>query len=579
MRTTIASCIISILALSPATAQPVPPPGERPIYDRSSAHHPVAAPNGMVVAQEGIAAQVGADIMAAGGNAIDAAVATGFALAVTLPRAGNLGGGGFMMIHLAETGETLALDYREMAPQAATRDMYIGSDGEVDKMLTRSSHLSAGVPGTVAGLLYAHEKYGVLSRRQVLAPAIKLAKRGFTVSYEMSGALKFFGRFARGMNDAARSIFFKQGGEPYQPGETLVQSDLAWSLKQISKSGAKAFYEGAIADKLVADMKANSGLITHDDLKRYKVVARLPVETDFYGYTIAAMPPPSSGGVHIIQMLNVLKTADLKAMGQGSADVLHLMAESMKYAYADRSKYLGDPDFFDVPVRALTSMEYAKSIALKIETETATPSSQIGPAQSLPHESEDTTHYSVADRFGNIVSNTYTLNFSYGSGRVASGTGILLNNEMDDFVAKPGVPNAFGLLGGEANAIEPGKRPLSSMTPVIVLKDGKGMLTTGSPGGSTIITVVMQTLVNRLAYGLNIAEATARPRIHHQWLPDRLTVEPHMSPDTVRLLEKKGHNLRTGRVLGATETIEIRDGVFFGAADGRRPAARAVGVD
>jgi len=566
------------LCLSPSFAQPVPPKGERPIYDRSSAHHPIAAPNGMVVAQEAIAAQVGADILKKGGNAIDAAVATGFALAVTLPRAGNLGGGGFMMVHLAETGQTLALDYREMAPLAATRNMYLAADGSVDKTLTRRSHLSAGVPGTVAGLLYAHENYGELSRQDVLNPAIELAEQGFALSYEMAGALKFFRSFARGMNDAARDIFFKPDGSAYQAGETLVQSDLAWSLRQIRDAGAKAFYKGAIADRLVADMKANGGLITYADLKRYKVAVRKPVEADFYGYRISAMPPPSSGGIHIIQMLNIMADDDLKAMGQGSADAFHLMTEAMKYAYADRSKYLGDPDFFDVPMDSLMSPDYAKSIRANIDLTKATPSAQIGPAQSLPHESEDTTHYSVADKFGNMVSNTYTLNFSYGSGRVAAGTGILLNNEMDDFVAKPGVPNAFGLLGGEANAIEPGKRPLSSMTPVIVLKDGKAMLATGSPGGSTIITVVMQTLINRLVYGLNIAEATARPRIHHQWLPDRLTIEPHASPDTIQLLQARGHTLRIGRVLGATETIEIRDGIFFGAADGRRPAARAVGV-
>ncbi|MEM9288426.1 MAG: gamma-glutamyltransferase, partial [Pseudomonadota bacterium] len=305
---------------------------------------------------------------------------------------------------------------------------------------------------------------------------------------------------------------------------------------------------------------------------------RKPIISTFQGHEIALMPPPSSGGVHIVQMLNIMAGDDLAAMGQGSADSYHLMAEAMKYAYADRSKYLGDPDFAEVPVEALMDPAYATAIRAKIDMDKATPSSAIKAAAKLPYESPDTTHYSVADKDGNMVSNTYTLNFSYGSGRVAAGTGILLNNEMDDFAVKPGVPNAFGLTGGEANAIEPGKRPLSSMTPVIVLKDGKAMLATGSPGGSTIITTVLQTLINRLVHGLNVADATSRPRIHHQWLPDRISIEGHASPDTIALLEAKGHTLRVGRVLGATETIEMRDGLFYGAADPRRPAARAVGI-
>lgn len=568
---------IAVFSLQSVAAQPALAE-QKPLYDRSSANHPIVARGGMVVAQEGIAAQVGADILEQGGNAVDAAVATGFALAVTLPRAGNLGGGGFMMLHLAETGETIALDYREMAPRAATRDMFLDENGDVDKTLSRFSHLSAGVPGSVAGLLHAHEKYGTLPLQTVLAPAITLAQDGFPVSFEMTSALRFGAR-SMGRNEAAKAIFYKADGGFYEAGEILKQTDLAWSLRQISQSGVRAFYDGPIAERIAADMAANGGLITRDDLRAYKVALRKPVYTQFRGHTIAAMPPPSSGGVHIVQMLNVMRDDDFAALGQGSADALHLMAEAMKYAYADRSKYLGDPDFFDVPVDAITSMTYAKAIRAKIDMDKATPSTQIAPARKLPYESHDTTHYSVADKAGNIVSNTYTLNFSYGSGRVAAGTGILLNNEMDDFAAKAGVPNAFGLLGGEANAIEPGKRPLSSMTPVIVLKDGKGMMATGSPGGSTIITVVLQTLVNRLAYDLNISEATARPRIHHQWVPDRLTVEPHLSLDTVRLLEAKGHDVRKGRVLGATETIEIRGEYFFGAADGRRPAARAVGVD
>ncbi|MEM1020812.1 MAG: gamma-glutamyltransferase, partial [Pseudomonadota bacterium] len=448
----------------------------------------------------------------------------------------------------------------------------------VDKRKAFFSHLSAGVPGTVAGLLYAHEKYGTLPLETLLSPAITLAEEGFAVSFDLARALKRYGSRTMAKNPAAKKIFFKQDGGFYAPGEILVQSDLAWSLRQIAQSGRRAFYDGPIAERLIADMEANGGIMTREDLRRYKIAVRKPIISTFQGHEIALMPPPSSGGVHIVQMLNIMAGDDLAAMGQGSADSYHLMAEAMKYAYADRSKYLGDPDFAEVPVEALMDPAYAKAIRAKIDMDKATPSSAIKAAAKLPYESPDTTHYSVADKDGNMVSNTYTLNFSYGSGRVAAGTGILLNNEMDDFAVKPGVPNAFGLTGGEANAIEPGKRPLSSMTPVIVLKDGKAMLATGSPGGSTIITTVLQTLINRLVHGLNVADATSRPRIHHQWLPDRMSIEGHASPDTIALLEAKGHTLRVGRVLGATETIEMRDGLFYGAADPRRPAARAVGI-
>lgn len=568
---------IASLACSPVALAQSPPAADAPIYDRSQPNHPVVAPKGMVVTQEAIASRVGADILGQGGNAVDAAVAVGFALAVTLPRAGNLGGGGFMMVHMAETGETIAFDYREMAPAAATRDMFLGPDGKVDKNKARFTHLSAGVPGTVAGLLDAHKKYGTMPLKRLLQPAIDLAHDGFAVSYDLAQALR---RAKRRMSasPAALKIFFKPDGSFYEPGEILKQRDLAWSLKQIQKAGKRGFYSGELAKRIEADMTANGGLITRKDLKNYKAVERQPVKGMFNGYEITAMPPPSSGGVHVLQMLNVLANDDLKAMGQGTAQSLHLLAETMKYAYADRSVYLGDPDFFDVPIEGLLDPAYAAAIRAKIDMDKATPASSIRPAEKLPYESPDTTHYSVADQFGNMVSNTYTLNFSYGSGRVAEGTGIILNNEMDDFSSKAGVPNAFGLLGGDANAIVPMKRPLSSMTPVIVLKDGKAVMATGSPGGSTIITVVLQTLLNRLAYDLNIAESTARPRIHHQWFPDLLRLEPHASPDTRRLLEAKGHKVTSGWVLGATQTIEVRNGVFYGAADIRRPAALAAGV-
>ncbi|MFZ5610117.1 MAG: gamma-glutamyltransferase [Pseudomonadota bacterium] len=572
------SLVLTIALGLPAWAQE--PPGDEvaAIIDLDAIHNPVIAAQGMVASQEAVASKVGADILAQGGNAVDAAVAVGFALAVTLPRAGNLGGGGFMLVHLADTGRDIAIDYREMAPKAAGRDMFLDAAGEVDNDKARFSHAAAGVPGTVAGLAHALRQYGTMPLTKVMAPAIALAEQGIVVSYDLAGSLAR-ARERLSASPAARAKFFHPDGSGLRPGETWRQQDLARSLKKVAKDGPQAFYRGAIAKAIAKDMAANGGLVTLEDLAAYRVIER-PVLTGVYrGYRIVTMPPPSSGGVHLIQMLNVLEGDDLKALGVGSADYIHLLAATMKQAYADRSKYLGDPDFFDVPVAALTDKAYARAIRAGIDMARARPSHEIAPAARLPFESNETTHFSVLDRWGNAVANTYTLNFSYGSGRVAAGTGILLNNEMDDFSAKPGAPNGFGLIGGEANAIAPGKRPLSSMTPVIVLKDDKPFLLTGSPGGSTIITTVLQMLLNVLDHGMNVAEATATPRIHHQWLPDRLFLEPGISPDTVRLLEGKGYKVFNRGAIGATQSIQWRDGLFFGAADPRRPAAAAVGVD
>ena len=557
--------------------------GNDPVTARDAAIHsdrdifqPVFARRGMVSTQEATATRIGVDILENGGNAVDAAVAVGFVLAVTLPRAGNIGGGGFMMVHMAESGETVAIDYREMAPAGATRDMYLDAEDNVDKKRARFSYLSAGVPGTVAGMTLALAKYGTMSLAEVMAPAIALARNGITVTPQMADALlrrqKRLSKYP-----ATASIFLDADGEALSSGELLVQSDLAWSLARIAEQGPDAFYRGDIAEKIAADMAANDGLITMEDLDNYRAVVRAPVRGTYRGYDIYSMPPPSSGGVHLIQILNILEDYPIASLGHNTAGTIHLMAEAMKLAYADRSRYLGDPDFWKVPVAGLTSKAYAAKLRERISSRYATPSSNIEPGDPLPFESSDTTHYSIMDGDGNVVSNTYTLNFNFGSGIVAAGTGILLNNEMDDFSAKPGAPNAYGLIGGAANAIEPGKRPLSSMTPTIVLRDGKAFLATGSPGGSRIITTTLQVIMNVVDHGMNIASATAASRIHHQWLPDKLRVEVGISNDTLELLKAMGHKIKIGSAMGSTQTVMRIDRGFFGAADPRRAGALAQG--
>lgn len=542
--------------------------------------HPVIAHQGMVASQEARASEIGLAMLRRGGHAVDAAVAIGFALAVTLPRAGNLGGGGFMLVHDAESGRTEALDYREMAPAAARRDMYLDADGNVDKDRARYSHHSVGVPGTVAGMLAAHARFGRLPLAEVMAPAITLARDGMAVSEGLAQALTARAERLKRWPDTAR-IFFKADGESYQPGERLRQADLAWSLQQIAEHGADAFYRGVIAQKLAAEMSAHGGPMTATDLATYRVHWRVPVQGVYRGYDVRAMPPPSSGGVHLVQILNLLEAYPLRDLGHNGADSIHLMAEAMKLAYADRAKHLGDPEFWSVPVAGLTDKGYAARLRTGIDPAQARPSSEISAGNPPGYESNETTHFSVVDSAGNAVSNTYTLNFSFGTGIVAAGTGILLNNEMDDFSAKPGVPNAYGLVGGEANAIEAGKRPLSSMTPTIVLKDGKPWLVTGSPGGSRIITTVLQLLVNVIDHDMNIAEASAAVRVHHQWLPDTLFVERGLSPDTLRLLAERGHKVVERNASGSTQTIMRleRDGaaLLLGAADPRRIGALAVG--
>lgn len=538
-------------------------------------YQPVIGKNGMVSSQRMLSSQIGAQILSQGGNAVDAAVATGIALAVTLPRAGNLGGGGFMLVHMANSDQTIAIDYREMAPKAAHRDMYLDENGDVDNKKARFSHASIGVPGTVAGLAHALEKYGTMSWKEVLAPAIKLAEEGILVSYDTSESFKSRQKLLTA-NEATAQTFFKKNGVPYEAGEVLVQSDLAKTLKHLAEHGPEEFYQGKIAELIAEDMEKHDGLITLEDLANYKVVEREVVRTTYRGYEVVSMPPTSSGGVHVAQMLNILEQYPVKENGSGSAQNIHLLAESMKLAYADRSEYLGDPDHVDVPIKGLTGKAYAQELAAKISLNKALPSSKIKPGKPAPYESPETTHFSVMDKFGNAVANTYTLNFSYGSGIVIPGTGIIMNNVMDDFSSKPGVPNGFGLIGGEANSIQPTKRPLSTMTPTMILKDGEPFVVLGSPGGSRIITTVLQVVMNIIDHDMNIAEAVHAPRIHHQWLPDQLELEPGFSPDTVKILELYGQNVKAGRAMGSVQTIMHKNGYFYGISDPRRPGAGTV---
>ena len=548
-----------------------------PIIDYSSITHPEIGTGGMVVSQRKIASEVGAQILREGGNAVDAAVATALALAVVLPRAGNLGGGGFMLIYSEELKKTVAIDYREMAPLQASRDMFLDSNGNYDRKKAQFSLLSAGVPGTVAGLHYALKKYGTLSWEAVIDPAITLAEDGFVVPHDLSSVLSNY-RNRLTANEATSRAYYKINKVPYRAGEIIKLPDLAWSLKELKKQGPAAFYKGKIAEKIVAEMERNGGLITSEDLANYKVKERVPVKGTYKGYEIVSMPPSSSGGVHLIQMLNMLEPFSLKEMGFGSAQSIHLMSEVMKRAYADRSRYLGDTDFVSVPLKGLTNKEYAKALLKEISLTEVTSSEAISNGNPLPYESPDTTHFSVMDAKGNVVANTYTLNFSYGSGIAIPGTGILMNNEMDDFSSKKGVPNAYGLVGFEANEIQAQKRPLSSMTPTIVFKDQKPYLVLGSPGGSRIITTVLQVAINVLEHDMNLKQAVISPRIHHQWLPDVLLMEEGFSSDTIALLKEKGHTIRPSRTMGSVQAIISKDKYFYGAADPRRPEAGAVVV-
>ena len=577
----LAVALAAALAAAAALAQPpADPPEPAPTgvihYDLDDTiHHPVHALHGMVSSASALATDVGVDVLRRGGNAVDAAVAVGFALAVTLPNSGNIGGGGFMVLHDGRTGKDTAIDFRETAPAAATRDMYLDANGHaiVDKSLFTPAAI--GVPGTVAGLTYALDHYGTMKRATLVAPAVALARHGFPVGETLAGVFaaesEHLGAWA-----GTRKVFFRDGRVP-RAGDILRNPDLARSLELIGRDGARAFYDGPIGAAIVAEARAHGGLITAADLKNYKAVERTAVRGTYRGYEIVSMPPPSSGGVHIVQILNILSNFPLREWGHNSARTIHVMAEAERRAYADRSEYLGDPDFVKVPVSGLTSPAYGRELAGQIDLAHATPSARIRPGRPQPYESDQTTQFTVADDKGGVVSVTYTLNTNFGSGIVATGTGIVLNNEMDDFSVKPGVPNAYGLVGGDANAVGPLRRPLSSMSPTLVLKDGKPWVDTGSPGGARIITTTLQVLVDMIDFGMNPAEAGSAVRFHDQWLPDELRIERGLSPDTIALLVGMGHHVVERQAMGDTQTIEITPTGFYGYADQRDPNGAARG--
>jgi gamma-glutamyltranspeptidase/glutathione hydrolase len=509
----------------------------------AASKEPVRARKAMVASTSEIASRVGTDVMRQGGNAVDAAVAVSLALAVTWPSAGNLGGGGFMLVRKAD-GTAEALDYRERAPLAATRDMYLDAQGSVVKGMSTEGYRAVAVPGTLAGLMMAHKRHGKMPWADLVEPARKLAAEGFVVPFHLHRSLQLQSTRERLKNFPESVRIFQRDGKFYEMGETFVQPELAAVLARI-KTNPRDFYEGETARLIAADMKANGGILTLEDLRTYEPTLRIPLRTTYRGHEILTMPPPSSGGIALIEMLNMLEAYDLKAMGWGSAQYTHTLVEVMRRAFADRAQFLGDTDFVKVPVSALTSVKYAAERRATIDPARASKSLEARAGNPAPYESPDTTHFTVVDAEGNVVSSTYTLNDSYGSGVTAKGTGILLNNEMDDFTSKVGVPNDYGLIQGEANAIQPRKRPLSSMTPSIVLKDGKPFFAIGSPGGPTIINTVLHVIVNVIDHGMDLQEAIDAPRFHHQWLPDVIYWERFgFSPDTRTMLEKMGHAFR-----------------------------------
>jgi gamma-glutamyltranspeptidase/glutathione hydrolase len=529
------------------------------------AAQPVRGRHAMVVARESHATRAGVEVLRAGGNAVDAAVAVGFALAVTHPPAGNLGGGGFMLVRLAD-GRTTFIDFRERAPQAASRNMYLDSAGKPTEDST-IGYRASGVPGTVRGLEYASQKYGKKPWAEVLRPAIELASKGFPVSYGTAQSLRSSARALSRFPESKR--IFLRDGKYYEPGETLVQPELARTLERIARLGARDFYEGETARLLAKDMAEHGGPITAADLKNYTVKERQPLTGSYRGYSIVTAPLPSSGGVGILQMLGVLEGTGYEKAGAGSATAVHYMTEAMRRYFADRAEHLGDGDFVKVPLAGLLDANYILKLRKSIDAERATPSSQVRAGVFTGREPAETTHYTIADSEGNIAAVTYTLNGSYGSKVTAAGLGFLLNNEMDDFAAKPGEANMYGLIQGEANAIQPGKTPLSAMTPTIVLRDGKPYLALGSPGGPTIINTVLEVMVNVMDFGMNLQDAVNWPRFHHQWMPDELRMEPGYSPDTVALLEKRGYTVKRVSEQGEVAAIRFVNGWLEGAPDPR----------
>jgi gamma-glutamyltranspeptidase / glutathione hydrolase len=573
-RTFLAGLALLIATLLPAAAQeprraPYTPPPPQTI-------HSVPAEHGMVVAQEKMGARIGADILRRGGNAVDAAVATGFAMAVTYPPAGNIGGGGFMVIHMRDHDEDVAIDYREAAAAATTPQIFLGSDGRPDAAKSRDSALGIGVPGTVAGLALALEKYGSgkFTLAELLQPAIKLALDGYVVTDNFADSLPaWHKRIVRWPSSA--KLFSRDDGTPLKEGDRFVQPDLAATLEAIAAQGPRGFYEGPVAERLVKAVDDAGGILTLQDLKSYAAVIRAPVRGTYRGYDVVSMPQPSSGGVVLVEMLNILEDFPMADMKQGSPAALHLMIEAMKRAYADRARYLGD-SATNTPIATLISKDYAEKQRATINPDRATPSNEML-AVTSPREGSNTTHFSVVDSSGNAVSNTYTLNFPYGVGLVAEGTGVLLNNELDDFTAAPGASNAYGLVGYEANLPGPGKRPLSSMSPTIVLKGGQPVLVTGSPGGSRIISTVLQVIVNVLDYHMDVAAAVAAPRLHHQWQPDEVRIERGFPDDVLAALKAKGHQIVEPMGSTSANSIFVTSSGLEGAPDPRSRGSEAAG--
>ena len=563
--------IFLALFLTVAASAQVAPVARPPAIPPAQA---ILAHNGVVVAQESRAARIGVEILDRGGNAIDAAVAVGFTLAGTYPSAGNIGGGGFMMIHLAKTGRDVAIDYRETAPAAANATMFLDAQGNPDPAKSRDSALSIGVPGTVAGLALALKKYGSgkFTLADLIAPAIDLAEKGVLVEDDLADTLAPASERLKRW-PATASIFFN-GDQPMHEGDRLIQLDLADTLRAIAKDGPGAFYQGHVAAQIASAVANAGGILKKDDLANYHAIERAVVRGKYRGYDIVTAPPPSSGGVHLIEMLNILEGFELGRLSREAA--LHDMIEAMKRAYADRATFMGDPDAVKMPIAGLISKKYADTLRAQIGSR-ATPSSEIRAGNPADFEGRNTTHFSVIDRDGNAVSNTYTLNFSYGLGLVADGTGVLLNNELDDFTAKPGTANAYGLIGYGANLPGPGKRPLSSMTPTIVLKDGKPFLITGSPGGSRIISAVLQVIVNAIDFHLPIDQAVSAPRLHHQWQPDEVDVEPGFASDVLDALAKRGHIIVPTAPFASTNSIEVTPQGYVGAADRRTRGSLAAG--
>ena len=547
-----------------------------PVLNKDSITHPEVGLKGMVVTQHYLASEVGEAILSKGGNAYDATIAVAFALAVVLPRAGNIGGGGFTVLYNSSDESFQSLDYREKAPLAASKNMYLDNNGDVISNLSTLGYKAIAVPGTVDGMWELHKRYGSMDWKELILPSIKLAKEGFKVSPLMADTLnrnyESLSKFSE-----TKKIFFQEN--PVKFNSLLIQKDLAKTLEKISNDGRNGFYQGDVARKIVADMKRNDGLITLDDLKNYKSKWRKPLINKYKNFEIITMPPPSSGGLHLIQMLNILESFDIKSLKHNSPSYVLLLNEVMKYAYADRSQYLGDPDYVDVPVKKLISKDYAQNISKKITIDRVTQSDDIKAGMYIDLESDETTHFSIADKFGNLVSTTYTLNSSFGSKVVIAKTGILMNNEMDDFSSAPGVPNQFGLLGEKFNEIQPSKRPLSSMTPTIVFKNNSPFLIMGSPGGSRIITAVLQNFLNIAEFDMNLADSINKPRVHQQWYPDLLFLEKGFDELHAEKITELGQEVYFMDPGTALESIMIKNNYFYGYGDTRRPDSKAIGVN